>query len=211
MLPLHRSSLPPAVLAGLLALLTGCGGSTPTASTTTTSSHSSRTSSSTSASTDTTETQSDASSATAAIQGTSVAGHKGKLGDRLETDGFKGEHVAVTVTTVIDPADSTMTAEHYQVSAGKRAVIVKSVFTNLGSQPYHVPDLNVVLVDPGGAAYDHSIAVLNSCPSYPGEVAAGQTASGCTVFEVPKTVKVVSVQWSPRPDLLDRTLTWTLA
>lgn len=199
------------LLVPTVVLLAACGGSGttagPAASGTTTPAAAARAASPTMAAPKTT-----AAPPAAAGKAGAVTVLSGKVGDRLVTDGFRDqqERVAVRVTEIVDPANSTLTAERYKVEPNQRAVIVKSEFTNLGPNPYKTtPDLYLVVVDDRGQPLRKSIAVLRACPSFPSTpVPPGGTVTGCTVYQLAQATPVASVQWSPRPDLTDRTLTW---
>ena len=107
--------------------------------------------------------------------------------------------------TCVQGAKTRGTASRYRIAENQRAVIVKSEFTST------TPHLYLVLIDDRQSSIRKSIAILRDCPSCPmGDVAPGATVSGCSVYEVAKAAPVVAVQWSPRPDLTDRTLTWCL-
>ena len=114
--------------------------------------------------------------------------------------------------TCVQGAKTRGTASRYRIAENQRAVMVKPEFTNLGPNPYGTtPDPYLVLIDDRLSSIRKSIAILRDCPSCPmGDVAPGATVSGCSVYEVAKAAPVVAVQWSSRPDLTDRTLTWRL-
>ena len=200
-------------LCALLVVLTGCGGSdkkSESASTTVTTAETT-TSSEATTTTVAAETTTTVAANTDAAAG-AAAGHSGKVGDKLITDGFsdRQEKVAVKVVQIIDPADDQLAASKYKTDPNKRFVIVKSEFTNLGPMPYEVgPDLYLVLIDDRGQDERHVIAIVDSCPGYTHDpIAPNATVSGCTIFQLAKATPIVSVQWSPRPDLTEKTLTW---
>ena len=199
----------------LFVVLAACGGSdkkSENASATTPTSAESTTSSEATTTTAAAETTTTAATASADGAAGAAEGHSGKIGDKLITDGFsdRQEKVAVKVVEIIDPADAQMAAEKYQTDPEKRFVIVKSEFTNLGPMEYKTsPDLYLVLVDDRGQDTRKVIAILKSCPGYTYDpIAPNATVSGCTIFQLGKTTPIISVQWSPRPDLKDKTLTW---
>jgi len=68
----------------------------------------------------------------------------------------------------------------------------------------------LVLVTPDGRQISKAPVALSSRPPHRIGVASGETAGGHTVYVVPEDTEVVSVQWSPRPDEADRTLTWSV-
>jgi len=135
----------------------------------------------------------------------------GTVGTTLETNGLEGEHLAIQLVEVVDPADYLFTAAGYRLQDGERSVVVHTELTNRGRVPFSsLPDQYLVLITPEGRAITKAPVSLSSRPPHRIGVAPGETAGGHTVYVLPDTVEVRGVRWSPRPDDEQRTLTWTV-
>lgn len=119
----------------------------------------------------------------------------------------------MTVTSVIDPASSALTAAHYNIPAGQKAVMMRSsvVFTAAYTGP----------IGQGFEMWSHQglssrplVASTPDCQPFPFKAEAGITVSGCDVFLVGADVKPVSVTWAPSTSVGQKpageTLTWSL-
>jgi hypothetical protein len=136
---------------------------------------------------------------------------EGKVGTTLQAEGLEGERLSVQLVEVVDPADYLFTAAGYRLQEGERSIVVHTEITNRGTVTFQtLPDLYLVLVTPEGRQISKAPVSLSSRPPHRIGVAPGETAGGHTVYVVPEDTEVVSVQWSPRPDEEDRTLTWSV-
>jgi hypothetical protein len=139
------------------------------------------------------------------------AGHSGRVGETLQTEGLEGEQVAIQLVEVVDPADFLFTAAGYRLREGERAVVVHTELTNRGAVPFPtLPDLYLVLVAKDGQSVGKAPVSLSSRPPHRIGVPPGETAGGHTVYVLPDTTEITSVRWSPRPDDDRHTLTWAV-
>jgi hypothetical protein len=139
------------------------------------------------------------------------AKHEGTIGETLRTEGLEGEHIAINLIEVVDPADFLFTAAGYRLREGERAVVVHTEMTNLGSTPYQtLPDLYLVLVGPDGSTVGKAPVSLSSRPPHRIGVPPGDTAGGHTVYVLPDESAITAVRWSARPDEDKNSLTWTI-
>ena len=137
--------------------------------------------------------------------------HEGKIGETLRTEGLEGEHIAINLIEVVDPADFLFTAAGYRLRDGERAVVVHTEMTNLGTAPYQtLPDLYLVLVGTDGSTVSKAPVSLSSRPPHRIGVAPGDTAGGHTVYVLPEDTQITAVRWSARPDEDRNSLTWTV-
>jgi hypothetical protein len=137
--------------------------------------------------------------------------HEGTIGETLRTEGLEGEHIAINLIEVVDPADFLFTAAGYKLRDGERAVVVHTEMTNLGSTPYQtLPDLYLVLVGADGSTVGKAPVSLSSRPPHRIGVAPGDTAGGHTVYVLPEEARITAVRWSARPDEDKNSLTWSV-
>jgi hypothetical protein len=137
--------------------------------------------------------------------------HEGTIGETLRTEGLEGEHIAINLIEVVDPADFLFTAAGYKLRDGERAVVVHTEMTNLGSASYQtLPDLYLVLVAADGSTVGKAPVSLSSRPPHRIGVAPGDTAGGHTVYVLPEEARITAVRWSARPDEDKNSLTWTV-
>jgi hypothetical protein len=137
--------------------------------------------------------------------------HEGAIGETLRTEGLEGEHIAINLIEVVDPADFLFTAAGYRLRDGERAVVVHTEMTNLGSTPYQtLPDLYLVLVGADGSTVGKAPVSLSSRPPHRIGVPPGETAGGHTVYVLPDEERITAVRWSARPDEDKNSLTWTI-
>jgi hypothetical protein len=137
--------------------------------------------------------------------------HEGTIGETLRTEGLEGEHIAINLIEVVDPADFLFTAAGYRLREGERAVVVHTEMTNLGTAPYQtLPDLYLMLVGPDGGTVGKAPVSLSSRPPHRIGVPPGDTAGGHTVYVLPEDSPITAVRWSARPDEDKNSLTWTV-
>jgi hypothetical protein len=137
--------------------------------------------------------------------------HEGTVGETLRTEGLEGEHIAINLIEVVDPADFLFTAAGYRLREGERSVVVHTEMTNLGTAPYQtLPDLYLVLVGADGGTVSKAPVSLSSRPPHRIGVAPGDTAGGHTVYVLPEESRITAVRWSARPDEDKNSLTWTV-
>jgi len=133
------------------------------------------------------------------------------VGTAQQTVGLSGERVSVTVTEVIDPGNDVLTTAGYRLDDGERAVLVRTTLANAGPAPHDcMPDLYLFLLDATGRALPKAPVAVTGHPAHRVGVAAGAEADGWTIFLIDTATDLAGVRWCIRPDLLDRTLTWSL-
>ncbi|QFU87998.1 AsnC family protein [Amycolatopsis sp. YIM 10] len=140
------------------------------------------------------------------------AGKKtGKPGEVLETQGLEGERLALQLLEVQDPADFLFSAAGYSLEPGERAVVVHTEITNRGQIPFvSLPDNYLELITADGKAIGKAPVSLSSRPPHRIGVQPGETAGGHTVYVLPEATRVVSVRWNARPEVDERSLTWSI-
>ena len=127
------------------------------------------------------------------------------------TVGLSDEQLWVTLLQFLDPADTILTTAGYRLDDGERAILVRTAMANHGPAPHDsLPDQYLVLKTADGAVLPKTPMGVASHPSFRVGVPAGGQADGWTVFLIPTDTVVAEVGWSVRPDLLDRTLRWTV-
>lgn len=143
--------------------------------------------------------------------GTPPAARHGRTGEVLETEGPEGERLAVQLLEVQDPADYLFAAGGYRLDEGERAVVVHTEVSNCGHIPFaSLPDNYLELVTAEGKPVAKAPVSLTSRPPHKIGIPPGETSGGHTVYVLPEATSVVSVRWSPRPELDARTLTWEI-
>jgi hypothetical protein len=108
-----------------------------------------------------------------------------------------GEQMSVTVTKVITAASPG--DEFSGAPAGDRLYAVQFRLRDTGSAAYSdAPDNSAAVVDSAGQSYQAAIDNAAVCQSFPGteNIAPGSSGLGCVVFEVPKSAKIVSAQFT---------------
>lgn len=156
-----------------------------------------------------------AASTLAAAQGGSVSVaapmQAPTVGTAQQTVGLSGERVSVTVTEVIDPGSDVLTTAGYRLDDGERAVLVRTTLANAGPASHDcMPDLYLFLLDAAGRTLPKAPVAVTGHPAHRVGVAAGAEADGWTIFLIDTATDLAGVRWCIRPDLLDRTLTWSL-
>ncbi|WP_407641801.1 AsnC family protein [Amycolatopsis panacis] len=140
-----------------------------------------------------------------------AGGQRGRIGEKLETQGLEGEQLTVQLLEVQDPADFLFGAAGYRLEEGERAVVVHTEITNRGSVPFaSLPDNYLELLTADSGTVAKAPVSLTSRPPHKIGVRPGETLGGHTVYVLPEATQVVSVRWSPRPEPDERTLTWTV-
>ncbi|ONI71267.1 hypothetical protein ALI144C_49045 [Actinosynnema sp. ALI-1.44] len=133
----------------------------------------------------------------------------GKVGETLETEGLEGEHLAIQLVELVDPADFLFTAAGYRLQEGERSVVVHTEMVNRGNQAFNsLPDLYLVLMTKDGQAVSKAPVSLSSRPPHRIGVAPGETAGGHAVYVLPEHTEITSIRWTARPDDTSRALTW---
>lgn len=134
-----------------------------------------------------------------------------RVGTALRSTGLSGEQVTVTAAQVIDPGNDVLTAAGYRLDPTERAVLVRTTLSNAGPADHDtMPDLYLFLVDAAGATLPKAPVTVAGHPAHRVGVAPGATADGWTIFLIETAATIAAVRWCVRPDLVDRTLTWSL-
>lgn len=142
---------------------------------------------------------------------TAVAGASVRIGTPQSTTGLSGEQVTVTAAAVIDPGNELLTAAGYRLEPTERAILVRTTLSNAGPADHDtMPDLYLFLVDAAGATLAQAPVSVAGYFAHRVGVAPGATADGWTIFLIEATVTVTAVRWCVRPDLVDRTLSWSI-
>ncbi|WP_029137057.1 hypothetical protein [Nakamurella lactea] len=137
--------------------------------------------------------------------------HTPPVGTAQRAVGLSGERLVVTVTEVVDPGDDILSAAGFRLDDTERAVLVRTTVANDGPAPHDcMPDLYLFLVAADGRALPKAPVAIGGHPAHRVGVAGGDSADGWTIFLIDSDVAVVGVRWCVRPDLADRTLTWSL-
>lgn len=104
----------------------------------------------------------------------------------------------VALVKVIDPAAGS--DQYTTADAGKRFVGVELTVTNIGTaaaQDY--PDNDAKLFDGGGQSYSSDVNSIAGCQSFspPVNFTAGESVTGCVVFQMPTGATPAKFQYSP--------------
>jgi len=133
------------------------------------------------------------------------------VGDTISLAGNDdGEKVAVKLVKIVDPAKGR---EFSTPDKGNRFVAVQFKLTNVGKTAYDdSPSNGAAVVDTDGQRFDATIDDVTAGPSMSSDVkmAAGDSALGYLVFEVPKASKLRSVQFTLDSGFADQTGEWRL-
>ncbi|WP_431678163.1 DUF4352 domain-containing protein [Kitasatospora sp. KL5] len=175
----------PAAAAVLVALAAGCGGHTVVTSPT----------------------------GSAPASSPAAAARSAQVGDTLELAGNgQGAKVAVTVTSVVDPAagaNAISTAE-----AGKRLVGVQFRLHNVGYAGYaDSPSNGATVIDDQGQRFSADVTKeVTAGQPFPAtmRIAPGDTALGYLAFELPAASRPAEVQFTLDSGFADRTGQWTV-
>lgn len=129
---------------------------------------------------------------------TSAAPTKAKLGDTITIKDHDTD-IAVTLVKIVDPAKST--DEFRTPAAGKRFVAVQVRILNVDSKAYTAdPMARTVAKDADGEVFDADFSPAETAAGQPMDsgltLAPGEKALGVMTFEVPSSVKLVTMQYS---------------
>lgn len=142
--------------------------------------------------------------------GGSVMSGNPRVGASQPAVGLSGEQLLVTLDELVDPGNSLLTNAGYRLDPAERAVLVRSTVRNDGPAPHAaVPDVYLFLVDQSGRTLPKAPVSLADRPAHRIGIEPGHTSTGWTVFLIEAQVRLSGVRWCVRPDLADRTLTWS--
>lgn len=120
---------------------------------------------------------------------------KAHIGATVNVGGDKG--LAVTAQQVIDPATSD--SQYISADAGKRFVAVKLQIVNNGSSAYKDDaNSNVTVIGSDNQSYTFDPYSVTECTNFSNgtyTLAAGESATGCVVFQIPDKVTVTKIQF----------------
>ncbi len=127
------------------------------------------------------------------------AGTVAHVGDTLDLKTGAGRVFSITLTKVIDPAQ---TAGQKQPKAGKRFVAVQFTVSNSSSHALDADaNTDVNIIGATGHMYTAAGGVsLSSCSTFPSgliQLAPGKSKTGCVPFQFRTTVVVSKVQFYP--------------
>jgi hypothetical protein len=110
-----------------------------------------------------------------------------------------GEQVSATLVKVIGSASPDSSGLD-DAPSGDRYYAAQFRIADTGSAAYSDSPVNgAQVVDSAGQSYDASLFdTVNDCVSFPAKenIAPGSSGTGCIVFEVPESAKIVSVQFT---------------
>ncbi len=132
-----------------------------------------------------------------------------KVGDTLSLTGINtGEKLDVTVVKVVDPAGA---GPYDHPASGDRFVSVQVKLKNTGTAVYKdSPSNGATVIDKDGQRFTASLNNSTAGPPFPGAITigTGKTALGFITFEVPKTSRVVTVQFAMNSGFSDDVGEW---
>lgn len=159
---------------------------------------------------------SSASSKAKASSGTGVKAKKpevAKVGDTIAVKGSDdGSKLDVTIVKTVDPGKPA--DEFTEPGSGKRFVGVQFRLVNTGSAVYNdSPSNGAQVADEQGQRFESTFADITAGPSMSSGVRLkpGAKALGWIVFEVPKSSKVATVQFTMDSGFADQTAEWKLS
>ncbi|MFF9819584.1 DUF4352 domain-containing protein [Streptomyces sp. NPDC014006] len=136
-----------------------------------------------------------------------------KVGDSITLRGANdGEQLDVTVKKFLDPAKGA--DEFNQPQSGKKWVAVQLQLVNTGSRAYSDSPANGAKVaDTDGQRFDSWFGEIAAGPAMASDLnlPAGEKALGWIVFEIPKTSKVVTVQYGMNSGFAEQTGQWKVS
>ncbi|MGV9625430.1 DUF4352 domain-containing protein [Streptomyces sp. NPDC003487] len=136
-----------------------------------------------------------------------------KVGDTITLKGMsEGEQLDVTVKKFLDPAKGAN--EFNQPQAGKKWVAVQLQLDNTGSKAYSDSPANGAKVaDADGQRFDSWFGEVAAGPAMASDLnlPAGEKALGWIVFEVPKTSKIVTIQYGMNSGFAEQTGQWKVS
>jgi cytoskeletal protein RodZ len=133
-----------------------------------------------------------------------------KVGDTINIGGSKG--LAVTLQQIIDPAQG---ADQYTTpDAGKRFVAVDVKIVNNGTASYQDDaNSNITLIGSDNQSYTFDANNVSECTNFnEGQytLAAGESATGCVVFQMPDGINTAKIQFQTQNGLSSSTGEWTV-
>ena len=159
----------------------------------------------TTASTSNTTTTSNNSSSS----GSSEPAQTAKIGSTVNIGGSKG--LAVTLSQVIDPATGNPDDDSTP-DPGKRFVAVDLTIVNNGTASYQDDANNdVTLIGTDNQSYTPDFNDVTECTNFDSgqyTLAAGESTTGCVVFQVPDGVNAAKVQFQTTSGLSSSTGEW---
>jgi hypothetical protein len=129
--------------------------------------------------------------------------HRANVGDVIvltgvdDASGTRTLRLAVTVRDVVSTAAGRGAFE--KPRKGERFAAVRFVLRNVGTTGYDdSPTFGAKAIDASGNGYDPTVATVTAGPGFARVVnlAQGQVRSGYIVFAVPRTARIVAVQYA---------------
>jgi hypothetical protein len=127
----------------------------------------------------------------------SSGGGPAHVGATLDLQSQAGHHFHISLTKLVDPAQST---NQSAPPKNKRFVAALFQLTNTSSQTLAVNgDLDANLVGSNGQVYLPDHHALSDCTSHTAKVqlASGKSGTSCESFQVPTAVSISKVQFYP--------------
>lgn len=133
-----------------------------------------------------------------------------KVGDAINIGGDKG--LAVTLLKITDPAQG---ADQYTTAdAGKRFVAASVKIMNNGTSSYQDDANNdLTLIGSDNQSYTSDLNSVSGCTDFSNgqyTLAAGESATGCVVFQVPNGVSAAKVQFQTNSGMSGDTGEWAV-
>ncbi|WP_354596089.1 DUF4352 domain-containing protein [Streptomyces sp. JL1001] len=136
-----------------------------------------------------------------------------KVGDTITLKGQEdGEQVDATLKKLVDPAQPK--DEFFAPEDGNRWVAAQFELTNTGTKPYaDSPSNGAGVADADGQRFQATFADTKAGPSMTSDakVPPGEKALGWITFEVPKSSKIVTVQFGLNSGFADQTGQWKVS
>jgi hypothetical protein len=136
-------------------------------------------------------------SSSATVVSQAVGGGVAHVGATLELQTQSGKGFHITLTKVVDPAQSTNNASPPK---GKRFIATLFTITNTSGQTVSTDgDLDANLVGSNGNTYLPTHRALSACSSHTAklQLAAGKSGVTCESYQVETSVHVTQVQFYP--------------
>jgi len=136
----------------------------------------------------------------------------GPIGTTYTDTSTDGTEYSVTLTKVTDPGKPT-DPEFNTPDPGKRYIAVRFVIKGLAGTASDDVYTQTVAIGSDDQTYEGDYTDVDGCTSFnSGEfkVTPGHQAIGCIMFQVPKGVKVASVQWGSSMSS-SQPATWTVS
>jgi hypothetical protein len=133
-----------------------------------------------------------------------------KVGDTINIGGSKG--IAITLLKITDPAQG---ADQYTTAdAGKRFVAANVKIVNNGTSSYQDDaNNNITLIGSDNQSYTSDLNSVSGCTDFSNgqyTLAAGESATGCVVFQVPNGVTTAKIQFQTNSGMSGDTGEWTV-